>query len=128
MSIAEVVVLSVAGVIILSVLKTSSPVITTVVRISVLCVVLVGILPDITGLVASLESIYISENISTDSVKILLKVFVVLCSGSVASDICRDNGEASIASVVEIVSKLLAISLCVPVISAVVSVAIGFLS
>lgn len=128
MSIAQVVVLSVAGVIILSVLKTSSPVITTVVRISVLCVVLVGILPDITGLVASLESIYISENISTDSVKILLKVFVVLCSGSVASDICRDNGEASIASVVEIVSKLLAISLCVPVISAVVSVAIGFLS
>lgn len=119
--------LAVLGVVALSLLKSVNSVNVNVVRVAVLCIALVGILPQVTELISLLKSINISDNVSTQGLKILFKVFLILTVGAISADICRDNGEGAIASVVEITTKITAISLCIPVITAVISVAVSFL-
>ena len=72
-----------------------------------------------------LNSLIGITNSSGTAIKIMLKAFAVLTVGSVTADICRDNSAGAVAGVVELAVKILAISISLPVFSAVLEVALA---
>lgn len=119
-------VIAVSGVVLLSVMKKSASVYTTIVQLALGAVVLFAVLPEGKKLLDVMSDIISLDGISDQSIKIMLKVFGILSIGAVTADICRDNGENALAGVVEIGVKLLAVSCALPVFQAVITLAASF--
>ena len=126
--VSEIVIVAIVGVVALALLKNVDSINTLWVRVGVIVIMLLSILPQIKELMQLLRSLDFADEVSRESLKILIKVTVILTAGSIGADICRDNGENAIASCVELATKITAISLSIPVITAVIGVATGFLS
>lgn len=126
MNIIQIALLVITCVVVLGLLKNTGSVSTTVVRLAVLVVVFIGIFPQITELLSLLESLDFAENMPREALKIMIKVFSVLTISSITGDICRDNGEGSLAGVVELGGKIISVSICIPVLTSVITVATSF--
>lgn len=126
MNITGIALLSVAGVIVLALLKSTSSVTAIVVRIAIVVTIVVSAVPQIKELISLVDSFGFFDNVSQEAFKVMIKVFSILVISSVVSDVCRDNGENGIAGVVELSAKIIAVSVSVPVITSVISVATSF--
>ena len=124
----NVVLAAVAGVLLMSVLKNSMSVYSGVARIALVGVVLLSVAPQLVELAEVLQNIEMGEYVSTEGIKTMLKIFAILSTGAIASDICRDNGETAVADMVDLSVKILAISCGLPVFMAVINVAVSFLN
>lgn len=120
-------IIAVVSIVVLAVVKNGASPYSSVLRIGVIAVILISVIPDIGELTSVLGDMGISSDISTQSLKIMIRIFAVLTVGSLCSDVCRDNGESAVADTVELSSKIIAVSYAVPVITSVVSVAVAFL-
>ena len=123
----EIGIIAVSGVVLLSVIKKSDSVYTTIVQIALGVIVLLSVLPQAKDLMNVMQEMISIEGISEQGVKIMLKVFGILSIGAVTADICRDNGENALAGVVEIGVKIMAVSCALPVFQAVITLATSFL-
>lgn len=123
----EIGIIAVSGVVLLSVVKKSASVYTTIVQIALGVIVLLSVLPQAKDLMKVMEELISLEGVSEQSIKIMLKVFGILSVGAVTADICRDNGENALAGVVEIGVKIMAVSCALPVFQAVITLATSFL-
>jgi stage III sporulation protein AD len=121
----KIVVFAVLGVVILLVLKNHLSSFAIVAEICVAVMIIFAILPYIKEFLTVLDSLNGITNSSGTAIKIMLKAFAVLMVGSVTADICRDNSAGAIAGVVELAVKILAISISLPVFSAVLEVALA---
>ncbi len=122
----KLVVTAIAGVILIAILKNSSSVYSAVARIALVCLVILSVVPQMKDIMSMLQRIEFNEYFSKEAISVMLKMFAILTVGSVASDICRDNGENAVANGVDLSVKILAISCGLPVFSAVINVAISF--
>lgn len=123
----EIGIIAVSGVVLLSVIKKSDSVYTTIVQIALGIIVLLSVLPQAKDLMNVMQGMISIEGISEQGIKIMLKVFGILSIGAVTADICRDNGENALAGVVEIGVKIMAVSCALPVFQAVITLATSFL-
>ena len=123
----EIGIIAVSGVVLLSVIKKSDSVYTTIVQIALGIIVLLSVLPQAKDLMNEMQEMISIEGISEQGIKIMLKVFGILSIGAVTADICRDNGENALAGVVEIGVKIMAVSCALPVFQAVITLATSFL-
>lgn len=123
----EIGIIAVSGVVLLSVIKKSDSVYTTIVQIALGVIVLLSVLPQAKNLMNVMQEMISIEGISEQGIKIMLKVFGILSIGAVTADICRDNGENALAGVVEIGVKIMAVSCALPVFQAVITLAMSFL-
>ena len=123
----EIGIIAVSGVVLLSVIKKSDSVYTTIVQIALGIIVLLSVLPQAKDLMNVMQEMISIEGISEQGIKIMLKVFGILSIGAVTADICRDNGENALAGVVEIGVKIMAVSCALPVFQAVITLATSFL-
>ncbi|MBE6801746.1 MAG: hypothetical protein E7530_02545 [Ruminococcaceae bacterium] len=123
----EIGIIAVSGVVLLSVIKKSDSVYTTIVQIALGVIVLLSVLPQAKDLMNVMQEMISIEGISEQGIKIMLKVFGILSIGAVTADICRDNGENALAGVVEIGVKIMAVSCALPVFQAVITLATSFL-
>lgn len=112
----------------LAVLKNSMSSYSAIVQIGLIIIILLTVTPQIKELIQSLEAFNISENISIEAIKIMLKIFAVLTVGTIAADVCRDNGQNAVADTVELTVKIVAVSCALPVFTAVITVASSFLN
>ncbi len=71
----------------------------------------------------------LSQNVSGIYVyiKLMLKVLGVILITQFVSDLCRDNGENSLATMVETASKIVVITLVFPLFESIISFVIGLL-
>lgn len=122
----KIAVLAVTGVIMLALLKNSATTYSALVQVALVVVILLTVLPQIKELILAIESFNISDNFSSEAIKVMLKIFGILTVGSVTADICRDNGQNAVANTVELSVKILAISCALPVFTAVITVASSF--
>ena len=122
----KIAVLAVSGVIMLTLLKNSATTYSVIVQVALVVIILLTVTPQIKEMVSAMESFNISDNFSSETVKIMLKIFGILTVGSVTADICRDNGQNAVANTVELSAKILAISCALPVFTAVITVASSF--
>ncbi len=123
----EIGIIAVSGVVLLSVIKKSDSVYTTIVQIALGIIVLLSVLPQAKDLMNVMQEMISIDGISEQGVKIMLKVFGILSIGAVTADICRVNGENALAGVVEIGVKIMAVSCALPVFQAVITLATSFL-
>ena len=71
--------------------------------------------PHLASLIEIFDDIANQTGINTDHIKIVLKITGVAYICQFASDICRDVGETSIASKIELGGKIIIISLSMPI-------------
>lgn len=126
MSIFEICALVIAGVVAIGIIKTDSPVYSLILRLAVVLLVFMGILPLFKELIEAVRSIGFLGIVSNEAVEIIFKVFVVLTIGSFSEEICRDNGEGALGSLASLSSKLIALSVSLPLVTAVIAVAATF--
>ena len=82
----------------------------TAAAITLLCV------PYISSMIDMFERIADQSGISSQQLKIVIKIIGIAYICQFAADICRDAGESSVAAKVELGGKVLIISLSVPII------------
>lgn len=119
----KIAVFAVLGVVILSVLKNNSTTFVLVTEVGIAVLLLFSVLPYIRDFLSLLNSLKEITSSSATAIKTMLKAFAVLTVGSVTADICRDNSAGAVAGVVELAVKILAVSIALPVFSAVIEVA-----
>ncbi len=126
MNITEIALLALAGVIVVIALKSASSVNVVIIRLSIVIAIVVTTVPQIKELVQIIDNLGVLDSVPREPFRIMLKVFSILVTSSLVSDMCRDNGENAIAGVVELSAKIIAVSVSIPVITSVISVATSF--
>lgn len=124
----KILIFAVAGIVMLLLVKHNAPTFAILGELTLIVIIMIAIVPEIENLVSLFNSFQDISVVGEASIKIMLKAFGLLTIGAVVSDICRDNGEGAVAGVVELSVKILAISCALPVFSAVIEIALTFLS
>ncbi len=122
----KIFVIAICGCVVLALLKNIGSPYIILAQAALILLVGASVFPQFKELFSLIESFGIYEIAGKESVTILFKIFALLLAGGVAADICRDNGENALGGVVEISVKIMGIVLSVPVLSAVVSIALSF--
>lgn len=118
----------VAGLLLLILIKRNAPSFALLFEITLVAITLLTVIPEIEKMLSVFDGLQGISSLSEASLKIMLKSFGILSVGAVVADICRDNGESAVAGVVDLSVKILAISCCLPVFSAVIEIASTFIN
>ena len=71
----------------------------------------------LTGIINLIETIQDKFSINTQFIALLIKITGIAFLSEFAVSVCKDSGEAAIASKIEIGSKIIIISMSIPIIS-----------
>ena len=75
------------------------------------------VMDKLTGIINLIQSIQDKYSINTQFIAILIKITGIAFLSEFAVSICKDSGEAAIASKIELGSKIIIISMSIPIIS-----------
>lgn len=75
------------------------------------------VMDKLTGIISLIKSIQDKYSINTQFIAILIKITGIAFLSEFAVSICKDSGEAAIASKIELGSKIIIISMSIPIIS-----------
>ena len=89
--------------------------------------ILTLIIDKLTNIVQLLQSISSKASINNNFLGILLKITGIAFLTEFAVSICKDSGESAIASKIEIGSKIIIISISIPIISNLLEIVIDIL-
>lgn len=81
----------------------------------------------LTGIVNLIQSIAGKANINSQFLALLIKITGIAFLSEVAVSICRDSGEGAIASKIELGSKIIIISMSIPIISSLLEIILEIL-
>lgn len=84
--------------------------------------ILILVMDELTGIINLLQSIANKTTINANFLGILLKITGIAFLSEFAVSICKDSGEAAIASKIEIGSKIIIISMSIPIISSLLEI------
>ncbi|MBO4293797.1 MAG: stage III sporulation protein AD [Clostridia bacterium] len=79
--------------------------------------ILVLVMDKLTGIIDLINSIASKASVNTKFVALLIKITGIAFLSEFAVSICKDSGESAIASKIELGSKIVIISMSVPIIS-----------
>ena len=82
-------------------------------------IVLIFLLPKISGILAFVNSLAIKANIDSFYIGIVLKIIGIAFIATFCSELCKDAGASSLASKVEFSGKILILILAIPILMAV---------
>ena len=75
------------------------------------------VMDKLTGIINLIQSIQDKYSINTQFIAILIKITGIAFLSEFAVSICKDSGEAAIASKIELGSKIIIISMSIPILS-----------
>lgn len=81
----------------------------------------------LTGIINLIESIQDKFYINTQFIALLIKITGIAFLSEFAVSVCKDSGEAAIASKIEIGSKIIIISMSIPIISSLLEIILKIL-
>ncbi len=81
----------------------------------------------LTGIINLIQSIEDKFSINTQFIALLIKITGIAFLSEFAVSICKDSGEAAIASKIEIGSKIIIISMSIPIISSLLEIILKIL-
>ena len=84
--------------------------------------IIILVMDELTGIINLLQSIASKTTINSNFLGILLKITGIAFLSEFAVSICKDSGEAAIASKIEIGSKIIIISMSIPIISSLLEI------
>lgn len=89
--------------------------------------ILLLVMDRLTGIVNLIQSIQDKFSINTQFIALLIKITGIAFLSEFAVSICKDSGEAAIASKIELGSKIIIISMSVPIISSLLEIILKIL-
>ena len=117
MEIIKIIGIALTALVIIIMLKQYRPEYAVFISILTGVLILVLVMDKLTGIINIIQSIQDKFGINTQFIAILIKITGIAFLSEFAVSICKDSGEAAIASKIEIGSKIIIISLSIPIIS-----------
>lgn len=125
--ISKIIGIGLIGLIIIVILKQYKPELAIYVSIIAGVLILAFAIEKLTGIINLLQSISNKTNINSSFLKILLKITGITFITEFAVSICSDAGEKAIASKIEIGSKVIIITMSIPIITSLLELVLEIL-
>ena len=117
MEIIKIVGIALIALVIIIMLKQYRPEYAIFISILTGILILILVMDRLTGIINLIQSIEDKFSINTQFIALLIKITGIAFLSEFAVSICKDSGEAAIASKIEIGSKIIIISMSIPIIS-----------
>ncbi|CDE90477.1 stage III sporulation protein AD [Clostridium sp. CAG:389] len=127
MEIIKIIGIALIALIIIIMLKQYRPEYTIFISILTGVLILFLVMDRLTGIVNLIESIQDKFSINTQFIALLIKITGIAFLSEFAVSVCKDSGEAAIASKIEIGSKIIIISMSIPIISSLLEIILKIL-
>lgn len=127
MEIIKIIGIALIALIIIILLKQYKPEFVIYVSLIAGILILFLVIDELTGIVKLIQSIADKASINSQFLSILLKITGIAFLSEFAVSICKDSGEAAIASKVELGSKIIIISMSIPIISTLLEIILKIL-
>lgn len=127
MEIIKIIGIALMALIIIILLKQYKPEFVLYVSLIAGALILFLVIDELTGIVKLIQSIADKASINSQFLSILLKITGIAFLSEFAVSICKDSGEAAIASKVELGSKIIIISMSIPIISTLLEIILKIL-
>ena len=127
MEIIKIIGIALIALIIIIMLKQYRPEYAIFISILTGVLILFLVMDRLTGIVNLIESIQDKFSINTQFIALLIKITGIAFLSEFAVSVCKDSGEAAIASKIEIGSKIIIISMSRPIISSLLEIILKIL-
>ena len=127
MDIIKIIGIALIALIIIIILKQYRPEFAIYVSILTGILIILLMTDKLTDIIQLLNSIASKASINTEFLALLLKITGIAFLAEFAVSVCKDAGEAAIASKVEIGSKIIIIAMSIPIISALLEIVLKIL-
>lgn len=127
MKILSIVALAIIGVSFAMVIRPYRPEMAMITAIVTSLIIILYIMADLGGIVASLEELAERYAVNTEIIGVLIKIVGIAYLAQIGSKICADAGESAIAAKVEICGRILILAAAMPTLIATLSAASSLL-
>ena len=127
MEIIKIIGIALIALIIIIMLKQYRPEYAIFISILTGILILFLVMDRLTGIINLIESIQNKFSINTQVIALLIKITGIAILTEFAVSICKDSGEAAIASKIELGSKIIIISMSIPIISSLLEIILKIL-
>ena len=127
MEIIKIIGIALIALIIIIMLKQYRPEYAIFISILTGVLILLLVMDRLTGIINLIESIQSKFSINTQFIALLIKITGITFLSEFAVSICKDSGEAAIASKIELGSKIIIISMSIPIISSLLEIILKIL-
>lgn len=127
MEIIKIIGIALIALIIIIMLKQYRPEYAIFISILTGTLILLLVMDRLTGIINLIQSIQNKFSINTEFIALLIKITGIVFLSEFAVSICKDSGEAAIASKVELGSKIIIISMSIPIISSLLEIILKIL-
>lgn len=127
MEIIKIIGIALIALIIIIMLKQYRPEYAIFISILTGVLILFLVMDRLTGIINLIESVQNKFSINTQFIALLIKITGIAFLSEFAVSICKDSGEAAIASKIELGSKIIIISMSVPIISSLLEIILKIL-
>ena len=127
MEIIKIIGIALIALIIIIMLKQYRPEYAIFISILTGVLILLLVMDRLTGIINLIESIQSKFSINTQFIALLIKITGIAFLSEFAVSICKDSGEAAIASKIELGSKIIIISMSIPIISSLLEIILKIL-
>lgn len=127
MEIIKIIGIALIALIIIIMLKQYRPEYAIFISILTGVLILFLVIDRLAGIINLIESIQSKFSINTQFIGLLIKITGIAFLSEFAVSICKDSGEAAIASKIELGSKIIIISMSIPIISSLLEIILQIL-
>lgn len=127
MDIIKIIGVGITALIIIIILKQYKPEFTVYVSLIAGAIILFMVMDKLSGVVSILTSLTEKTGVGSTFLKILLKITGIAILTEFAVSICKDSGEAAIASKIDLGGKIIIISISIPIITALLELIINIM-
>lgn len=127
MEIVKIIGIALVALVIIIMLKQYKPEYAIFISILTGIIILFLVMDRLTGIVNLIQSINSKFSINTQFITILIKITGIAFLSEFAVSICKDSGEGAIANKIDIGSKIIIISMSIPIISSLLEIILKIL-
>lgn len=127
MEIIKIVGIALIALIIIVMLKQYRPEYAIFITILTGVLILFLVMDRLTGIINLIQTIESKSSVNTQFIALLIKITGIAFLSEFAVSICKDSGEAAIASKIELGSKIIIISMSIPIISSLLEIILKIL-
>lgn len=127
MDIIKIIGIGLIALIIIILLKQYKPEFAIYISLLTGALILLLLTDQLTGIVNLIQSIAVKANINGQFLSLLIKITGIAFLSEFAVSICKDSGEGAIASKIELGSKIVIISMSIPIISSLLEIILQIL-
>lgn len=127
MEIIKIIGIALIALIIIIMLKQYKPEYAVFISLLTGALILFLVLDKLTGIINVIQSVEDKFSINTQFIALLIKITGIAFLSEFAVSICKDSGEAAIASKIELGSKIIIISMSIPIISSLLEILLKIL-